>query len=56
VVSEQDINRTVEAATAAFSAWRDMAGSKRAARHLKFADLIEKNLDKLAHLENSAVS
>ena len=55
VASEQDIDRAVDAATAAFPIWRDMAGSKRATCLLEFAALIDKNLDKLAHLESIAM-
>lgn len=52
MASEEDVDRAVEAAKAAFPAWRDMAGHKRAAIMLKFASLIEQNNEKLAKLES----
>ena len=53
--SEQDVDSAVAAAKAAFPQWRDTAGHKRAAIMLKFADLLEQNIDKLAHLESTAM-
>lgn len=55
VASEADIDKAVSAAKAAFPKWRDTAGAKRAAIMLKFADLLEKNVDKLASLESRAM-
>ena len=55
VASEADVDRAVEAAKKAFPKWRDMAGAKRAAIMLKFADLLEKNAEKLAKLESMAM-
>ena len=55
VASEQDVDKAVAAAKKAFPAWRDMAGHKRAAIMLKFADLLEKNVEKLAELESAAM-
>ncbi|KAK0857495.1 hypothetical protein LTS02_010149 [Friedmanniomyces endolithicus] len=55
VASEADIDRAVDAAKAAFPKWRDTAGHKRAAIMYKFADLLEKNVDKLAKLESIAM-
>lgn len=37
------------------NARRDTAGHKRAAIMLKFADLLEQNIDKLAKLESAAM-
>lgn len=50
IASEADVDRAVEAARAAFPAWRDTAGHKRAACMLKFADLLERESDRLAVL------
>ncbi|KAK1018027.1 hypothetical protein LTR54_001873 [Friedmanniomyces endolithicus] len=55
VASEADVDRAVDAAKAAFPKWRDTAGHKRAAIMYKFADLLEKNVDKLAKLESTAM-
>lgn len=55
VASEQDVDKAVAAAKKALPAWRDMAGHKRAAIMLKFADLLEKNVEKLAQLESAAM-
>lgn len=55
VASEKDVEDAVAAAKKAFPKWRDTAGHKRAAIMNKFADLLEKNVDKLAHLESSAM-
>ena len=55
VAGEKDVDEAVVAAKAAFPKWRDTAGHKRAAIMLKFADLLEKNVDKLAKLESSAM-
>ncbi|CAK1355356.1 unnamed protein product [Cercospora beticola] len=53
--SEADVDTAVAAAKAAFPQWRDTAGHKRAAIMLKFADLLEANVDKLAQLESVAM-
>lgn len=55
VASEKDVNDAVAAAKAAFPKWSRMAGHRRAAIMLKFADLLEKNIDKLAKLESVAM-
>lgn len=55
VASEADIDHAVAAAKAAFPKWRDTAGHKRTAIMNKFADLLEKNVDKLVHLESIAM-
>ncbi|KAK5724503.1 hypothetical protein LTR15_004548 [Elasticomyces elasticus] len=55
VASEADVDRAVDAAKAAFPAWRDLAGYKRAAIMNKFADLLLQNVDKLAKLESTAM-
>lgn len=55
VASEQDVDKAVAAAKAAFPKWRDTAGHKRAAIMLKFADLLEANVEKLAKLESIAM-
>ncbi|KAF2171573.1 hypothetical protein M409DRAFT_50987 [Zasmidium cellare ATCC 36951] len=55
VAGEKDVDNAVAAAKKAFPAWRDTAGHKRAAIMLKFADLLEANIDKLAKLESAAM-
>lgn len=50
VATEADVDRAVEAARAAFPAWRDTAGHKRAACMLKFAELLEREAERLAGL------
>ncbi|KAK5123545.1 hypothetical protein LTR85_002583 [Meristemomyces frigidus] len=55
VASESDVDKAVAAAKAAFPAWRDTSGAKRAAIMMKFADLLEKYVDKLASLESRAM-
>jgi aldehyde dehydrogenase (NAD+) len=55
VAGEQDVDNAVKAAKAAFPAWKTTSGTKRAAMMLKFADLLEKNVDRLAQLESSAM-
>ena len=55
VASEKDIDDAVAAARKAFPAWSQTAGHKRAACMLKFAELLEKNIDKLAKLESMAM-
>ncbi len=55
VAAEKDIDDAVAAARAAFPKWRETAGHKRAAIMNKFADLLEKNVDKLAKLESMAM-
>ncbi|KAM0724131.1 hypothetical protein Q7P37_000012 [Cladosporium fusiforme] len=55
VASEADVDRAVAAARAAFPAWRDTAGHKRAACMLKFAELLEREAERLAGLESMAM-
>ena len=55
IANEKDIDDAVAAAKAAFPKWRDTAGHKRAKCMNKFADLLEKNTDKLAKLESQAM-
>lgn len=50
VASEADVDRAVAAARAAFPAWRDTAGHKRAKCMLKFAELLERESERLAGL------
>ena len=47
-----DIDRAVEAAAAAFPAWRSMAAAERGRLLLKLADAIEANGEELAQLES----
>ena len=49
---EKDVNLAVEAAKAAFPSWSVTTASKRSELLLKLADLILKNLDKLALAES----
>ena len=53
VASEADVDRAVAAARAAFPAWRDTAGHKRAKCMLKFAELLERESERLAGLGRS---
>ncbi|HTP74018.1 MAG TPA: aldehyde dehydrogenase family protein [Burkholderiaceae bacterium] len=48
----EDVNRAVEAATAALPAWRRMAAADRGRILLKLADLIETQGEELARLES----
>jgi len=48
----EDVNRAVEAATAALPAWRRMAAADRGRILLKLADLIEAQGEELARLES----
>jgi hypothetical protein len=50
VASEADVDRAVAAARAAFPGWRDTAGHKRAKCMLKFAELLERESERLAGL------
>jgi aldehyde dehydrogenase (NAD+) len=50
VASEADVDRAVAAARAAFPAWRDTAGHKRAKCMFKFAELLEREAGRLAEL------
>lgn len=51
-----DVDAVVAAARAAFEGpWRKFSGAQRAKCMLKFADLIEQNIDKLASLETVAM-
>jgi acyl-CoA reductase-like NAD-dependent aldehyde dehydrogenase len=47
-----DVDRAVEAATAALPAWRKLAAADRGRILLKLADLIEANAEELARLES----
>lgn len=55
VAGPEDIDSAVKAAQAAFPAWKALAGAKRGAIMLKFADLLEKNADRLAELESNSM-
>lgn len=55
VAGEKDVNDAVAAAKAAFPAWSRKAGHKRATIMLNFANLLEKNIDRLAKLESLAM-
>ena len=57
VAGPEDIDLAVEAAKAAYSSgpWSRFTGSQRAACMLKFADLVEKNMESLAVLETVAM-
>ena len=55
VASEADVDRAVAAARAAFPAWRDTAGHKRAKCMLKFAEILEREAEVLAGLGRSGV-
>jgi aldehyde dehydrogenase (NAD+) len=55
VAGEQDVDRAVDAARAAYPAWRETAGHKRGAIMLKFADLLEQNAERLGKLESIAM-
>jgi aldehyde dehydrogenase (NAD+) len=50
VASEADVDRAVAAARAAFPAWRDTAGHKRAKCMFKFAELLEREAGRLGEL------
>ena len=50
VASEADVDRAVAAARAAFPAWRDTAGHKRAKCMLRFAEILERESERLAGL------
>ncbi len=49
---EEDVDRAVRAALAAFPAWRKRSGSARGKLLLKLAQLVEANAGKLAELES----
>ena len=55
VASEADIDAAVAAAKKAFPAWRDSSAAKRAGCMIKFAELMELNVDKLVSLESRAM-
>lgn len=57
VAGEKEINATVEAAKYAYSKgpWSKFMGSQRSACMLKFANLVEQNMDELAYLETIAI-
>ena len=50
IASEADVDRAVAAARAALPAWRDTAGHKRAKCMLKFAEILERESERLAVL------
>jgi aldehyde dehydrogenase (NAD+) len=56
VASEADVDRAVAAARAAFPAWKDTAGHKRAKCMFKFAELLEREAGRLAELGRFFVS
>jgi len=49
---ERDVEAAYQAASAAFPAWSTLSKDKRSQYLLKIADLIEKNLDRLAEAES----
>jgi aldehyde dehydrogenase (NAD+) len=49
--SSEDVDKAVAAAAAAFKTWKNTTTRQRASIMLKYADLVEKNADKLAQLE-----
>ena len=49
---EKDVDRAVQAAKAAFPAWRDMQAAERGHLLLKLADAIEANIDELVEIES----
>ena len=51
VAAQQDVNSAVAAARAAFTSWAAFDHEKRASILHKFADLLERDADKLAYLE-----
>ena len=53
--SEADVDRAVVAAKAAFPAWSNTPGLERGAIINRFADLLEKNVPRLAKLESIAM-
>lgn len=55
VASSEDVDKAVEAATAAFKTWKKTPSSERAAIMLRYADLVEKNASQLAELETRAM-
>ncbi|KAF4465158.1 aldehyde dehydrogenase [Fusarium albosuccineum] len=55
VASGEDVDKAVDAATAAFKYWRQTPSSERAAVMLRYADLVEENATKLAELETVAM-
>jgi aminobutyraldehyde dehydrogenase len=52
---QKDVDRAVEAASAAFAKWQDSTPQDRSLLLLKLADLVEKNADELAALESENV-
>lgn len=57
VAGETEINAAVAAAKKAYSKgpWNKFTGAQRAACMLKFADLVEQNMEQLAYLETIAM-
>lgn len=50
--TKEDVDAAVQAAWAAFPAWRDLEPDKRAAILLKIADIIDENKELLATIES----
>ena len=58
MANAEDVDEAVKAARAAFPAWRAMAGDKRRDLMLRFAALLEQNVQSLGHLvaiENGSI-
>lgn len=57
VAGREDIDAAVDAAKVAFKSgpWSKFTGAQRSACMLKFADLAERNMEKLALLESAAM-
>ena len=52
VASEEDVNKAVDAAKAAYPSWAALPDPQRAACMFKFATLLEENADELGKLES----
>lgn len=55
VATEEDVDKAVAAAKTAFPGWRRTPSGQRSAIMLKYADLLDKHADKVAHLESIAM-
>lgn len=55
VASEQDVDKAVAAAKAAYPEWRKTPSAPRSAIILKYADLVDKYVDDIAKLESVAM-
>ena len=53
--SEADVDRAVSAAKAAFPGWKGTSGEQRTKLMLKLADLIERDAERIAKLESTAI-